>query len=311
MADAALISALEELTDRLRGARGVRPRRARLLRRASTSAASARCSPPRRAAPRSRPRRAHGAAGGGAAAHLRGAPAGVDDLTGVENTRDVAAKFRLDGPDRRGGRGRAPGRGLRGEARPTHADLDLGSRQASPPGWASSPRACRPATAGRTSSCPSASSTCCGRSPPTCATATACSRLGLRALRGAHAGAEGAVRGESGTSKTMAAQVLAAELGLEIFRVDLATIVSKYIGETEKNLDRIFGAADGSNAILFFDEADALFGKRSEISDSTAATRTSRSRTCCRRWRATRARSSWRPTTAQHRRPFHVPRWTS
>jgi ATPase family associated with various cellular activities (AAA)/Winged helix domain, variant len=74
--------------------------------------------------------------------------------------------------------------------------------------------------------------------------------------------------GESGTGKTMSAQVLAAELGLELFRVDLATVVSKYIGETEKNLDRIFGAAEGSNAILFFDEADALFGKRSEISDS-------------------------------------------
>jgi AAA+ superfamily predicted ATPase len=74
--------------------------------------------------------------------------------------------------------------------------------------------------------------------------------------------------GDSGTGKTMSAQVLAAELGLEMFRVDLATVVSKYIGETEKNLDRIFGAAEGSNAILFFDEADALFGKRSEISDS-------------------------------------------
>jgi adenylate kinase family enzyme len=74
--------------------------------------------------------------------------------------------------------------------------------------------------------------------------------------------------GESGTGKTMAAQVLAAELGLEIFRVDLATTVSKYIGETEKNLERIFTAADGSNAILFFDEADALFGKRSEVSSS-------------------------------------------
>jgi adenylate kinase family enzyme len=74
--------------------------------------------------------------------------------------------------------------------------------------------------------------------------------------------------GESGTGKTMAAQVLAAELGLELFRVDLATVVSKYIGETEKNLERIFVAADGSNAILFFDEADALFGKRSEVSDS-------------------------------------------
>ena len=68
--------------------------------------------------------------------------------------------------------------------------------------------------------------------------------------------------GESGTGKTMAAEVLAGELGLELFRVDLATIVSKYIGETEKNLDRIFEAAIGSNAILFFDEADALFGKR-------------------------------------------------
>ena len=74
--------------------------------------------------------------------------------------------------------------------------------------------------------------------------------------------------GESGTGKTMAAQVLAAELGLDLFRVDLATVVSKYIGETEKNLERIFTAADDSNAILFFDEADALFGKRSEVSDS-------------------------------------------
>jgi AAA+ superfamily predicted ATPase len=74
--------------------------------------------------------------------------------------------------------------------------------------------------------------------------------------------------GESGTGKTMAAQVLAADLGLELFRVDLATVVSKYIGETEKNLERIFAAADGSNAVVLFDEADALFGKRSEVSDS-------------------------------------------
>lgn len=74
--------------------------------------------------------------------------------------------------------------------------------------------------------------------------------------------------GESGTGKTMAAQVIAADLGLDIYRVDLATVVSKYIGETEKNLDRIFDAAEGSNAIIFFDEADALFGKRSEVSDA-------------------------------------------
>src|SRR3954467_2798620 len=74
--------------------------------------------------------------------------------------------------------------------------------------------------------------------------------------------------GESGTGKTMAAQVLAAELGLEIFRVDLATTVSKYIGETENNAAPRCGAAEGSNAILFFDGADALFGKRSEVGDS-------------------------------------------
>jgi ATPase family associated with various cellular activities (AAA) len=74
--------------------------------------------------------------------------------------------------------------------------------------------------------------------------------------------------GESGTGKTMAAQVIAGELGLELFRIDLATVVSKYIGETEKNLDGIFTAAEGSNAILLFDEADALFGKRSEVHDA-------------------------------------------
>jgi hypothetical protein len=74
--------------------------------------------------------------------------------------------------------------------------------------------------------------------------------------------------GPSGTGKTMAAQVIATDLGLDVFRVDLATVVSKYIGETERNLDRIFGAAEGSNAILFFDEADALFGKRSEVKDA-------------------------------------------
>ncbi|HJS96175.1 MAG TPA: ATP-binding protein [Solirubrobacteraceae bacterium] len=74
--------------------------------------------------------------------------------------------------------------------------------------------------------------------------------------------------GESGTGKTMAARVLAGELGLELYRIDLATVVSKYIGETEKNLDRLFSAAQDSNAILFFDEADAVFGKRSEVRDA-------------------------------------------
>jgi SpoVK/Ycf46/Vps4 family AAA+-type ATPase len=74
--------------------------------------------------------------------------------------------------------------------------------------------------------------------------------------------------GPSGTGKTMAAEVIAKELGLPLFRIELARVVSKYIGETEKNLDRVFDAAAGSNAILFFDEADALFGKRIGVKDS-------------------------------------------
>jgi SpoVK/Ycf46/Vps4 family AAA+-type ATPase len=74
--------------------------------------------------------------------------------------------------------------------------------------------------------------------------------------------------GPSGTGKTMAAEILAAELGLDLYRIDLAGVVSKYIGETEKNLDRVFAAAEDAGAILFFDEADALFGKRSEVRDS-------------------------------------------
>jgi hypothetical protein len=74
--------------------------------------------------------------------------------------------------------------------------------------------------------------------------------------------------GPSGTGKTMAAEVIAHELELDLYRINLSTVVSKYIGETEKNLDRIFDAAEDANAILFFDEADALFGKRSEVHDS-------------------------------------------
>ena len=74
--------------------------------------------------------------------------------------------------------------------------------------------------------------------------------------------------GPSGTGKTMAAGILTNELGLELYKIDLSQVVSKYIGETEKNLDSIFTGAENSNIILFFDEADALFGKRSEVRDS-------------------------------------------
>jgi len=74
--------------------------------------------------------------------------------------------------------------------------------------------------------------------------------------------------GPSGTGKTMAAEVLASELGLDLYTVDLATVVDKYVGETEKNLDRIFAEAERVNGVILFDEADALFGKRSEVSDA-------------------------------------------
>jgi hypothetical protein len=74
--------------------------------------------------------------------------------------------------------------------------------------------------------------------------------------------------GASGTGKTMAAEVLARELRLDLYRIDLSSVVSKYIGETEKNLRRVFDAAEESGAILLFDEADALFGKRTEVKDS-------------------------------------------
>ncbi|MBD2541320.1 ATP-binding protein [Coleofasciculus sp. FACHB-SPT36] len=74
--------------------------------------------------------------------------------------------------------------------------------------------------------------------------------------------------GGSGTGKTMAADVLAGELQLDLYRIDLSSVISKYIGETEKNLRRVFDAAEAGGAILLFDEADALFGKRSEVKDS-------------------------------------------
>lgn len=74
--------------------------------------------------------------------------------------------------------------------------------------------------------------------------------------------------GPSGTGKTLAAEIIAGELGLDLFKLDLSAVVSKYIGETEKNLEIIFDAASAGNAVLFFDEADSLFGKRSEVKDA-------------------------------------------
>jgi len=90
--------------------------------------------------------------------------------------------------------------------------------------------------------------------------------LGRRVQRGLGIGALFA--GESGTGKTLAAEVLASHLRLSLYRIDLSSVVSKYIGETEKNLRRLFDAAEAGGCILFFDEADALFGRRTEVKDS-------------------------------------------
>ena len=75
--------------------------------------------------------------------------------------------------------------------------------------------------------------------------------------------------GPSGTGKTMAAEILAGDVGMDLYRIDLSSVVSKYIGETEEKLEEIFEAATNANAILLFDEADAVFGERSEVSDAT------------------------------------------
>ena len=92
--------------------------------------------------------------------------------------------------------------------------------------------------------------------------------VGLRAAGARGLGISALFAGASGTGKTMAAEVLANDLQLDLYRIDLSQVVSKYIGETEKNLRRVFDAAEGGGAILLFDEADALFGKRSEVKDS-------------------------------------------
>ncbi|MEU4217125.1 ATP-binding protein [Actinoplanes sp. NPDC026623] len=90
--------------------------------------------------------------------------------------------------------------------------------------------------------------------------------FGARGSRGT--GLTALFSGPPGTGKTMAAEVLAGDLGLDLYKVDLSGVVNKYIGETEKNLRKVFAEARSSNAVLFFDEADALFGKRTEVSDA-------------------------------------------
>ena len=86
--------------------------------------------------------------------------------------------------------------------------------------------------------------------------------------RGAPAATIAMFSGPSGTGKTLAAEVIAGALGLDLYQIDISQLVSKYIGETEKNLGQVFDAAESVPCVLFFDEADALFGKRSDVSDA-------------------------------------------
>ena len=103
----------------------------------------------------------------------------------------------------------------------------------------------------------------------------------LSAGGGRGRGVLGLFAGESGTGKTLSAEVVAAELGLDLYVVQLSSVVDKYVGETEKNLERIFTEADRTDAVLLFDEADAVFGKRSEVKDAHDRTPTWRAPTCC------------------------------
>lgn len=98
--------------------------------------------------------------------------------------------------------------------------------------------------------------------------AKVCDTWGFAAKSARGLGVSALFSGASGTGKTMAAEILARELALDLYRIDLSQVVSKYIGETEKNLRRLFDRAEQGGAILLFDEADALFGKRSEVKDS-------------------------------------------
>jgi hypothetical protein len=191
-------------------------------------------------------------------------------ISGCDEVRDVAAKFRLSiGQIHEAAEVAVLAAAARGAAQPTARDLDEGARQASSSRLGELAVRLDPVhrwddlvlPARQLSLLRSISSYLRHRD-------LVLQEWGYERTVARTQGLKAMFAGESGTGKTMAAQVLANELGLELYRVDLATVVSKYIGETEKNLDRIFAAAEGSNAILFFDEADALFGKRSGVSDA-------------------------------------------
>jgi ATPase family protein associated with various cellular activities (AAA)/winged helix domain-containing protein len=191
-------------------------------------------------------------------------------LAGADEVNDVSAKFRLSiGQIADAAEVARLAAHAQGRTTPTSDDLDLGARQASSTKLAELAARLEPAFGWEDLVLPD-------RQLEVLKSISAylrhrdlvLSEWGYEKTIARNQGLKVLFAGESGTGKTMSGQVLGKELGLDLFRIDLATVVSKYIGETEKNLDRIFSAAQGSNAILFFDEADALFGKRSEVRDS-------------------------------------------
>jgi hypothetical protein len=188
--------------------------------------------------------------------------------TGVQKVGEVAARFRLDA--HRIAEAAALARAEAGPARrrPTTAQLSAGARAASSrrlgelarrlepgPGWDDLILPTRPITALHTMSSFLRNRE---RVLSDWGYAGIASEQGLTVL----------FAGESGTGKTLAARVVAGAAELDVYRVDLSSLFSKWVGETEKNLERVFRAAESANAVLFFDEADVVFGKRTEASDS-------------------------------------------
>ena len=271
MAEAALIAALEDRPLVFEGLEDVEPgERPRLLRAIERRGERiVVCAP--NAQRGARARRAHVAADRrGAAPSFAERQRAWEQASGAADARDVAAKFRLSiGQILEAAEVARLAAAARGASVPEPPELDLGARQASSSRLGELATRIPPGYTWDDLVVPDRQRELLGSiSAYLRHRDRVLSEWGYEKTVARTQGLKVLFAGESGTGKTMSAQVLAAELGLELFRVDLATIVSKYIGETEKNLDRIFNAAEGSNAILFFDEADALFGKRSEISDS-------------------------------------------
>ena len=174
------------------------------------------------------------------------------------------------------------------------------------------PRAARPAhparpAAGTTSCCRPNACRCCTSSSPATATPTRSTTSGASRPTPSR-GLVALFSGPSGTGKTLAAEIVAGDLGLDVFKLDLSAVVSKYIGETEKNLEQVFDAAGAGNVVLFFDEADALFGKRSEVQGRPRPLRQHRGVVPAAAARGLRrARRAGDQLRAQHRRRVPAP----